>query len=548
MTESQEQTPANEKHSNSFLKGTLILTIGGIVVKVVGLLNWIILSRVLSGEGIGLYQMAFPIYFFALCVSSAGIPTAISIITAEKLALKDFKGAKRVFHISLIALTLTGLFFSIVLFFGADLLIKYQFIHDSRAYYALLALSPAVFFVTLLAIFRGYLQGCQNMTPTAVSQIVEQIVRVITMIVFASWLLPRGLEYAAGGASLGAAPGAVAGLLVLLYYYWQSNKEMKPKMEQQVQVSQQESIIAIIKRITKLALPVSMASIMLPIVMNLDLFIVPARLEVAGYTVEQSTELFGYLTGMAVPLLNLSTILTAALAISLVPAVSESFSLKNMNRIYQQLAAAMRISNLVTIPACVVLWLLAEPISQLVYNAPQASQCVSVISIGVFLLGIHQVTTGVLQGMSHTSIPVINMCIAIVFKVVLNWVLTAMPSLGIQGAAWATVADTGVAAILNMYFLKRYVGFFMDIKSIVKPMVAASAMGGVIYITYDLMMLEFANNALATMLGIGLGGIVYGAVLLMVGGIVEGDMKQIPFIGARMIPILRKLGIFKSVS
>jgi len=123
-----------------------------------------------------------------------------------------------------------------------------------------------------------------------------------------------------------------------------------------------------------------------------------------------------------------------------------------------------------------------------------------------------------------------------------------MPSLGIQGAAWATVADTGVAAILNMYFLKRYVGFFMDIKSIVKPMVAASAMGGVIYITYDLMMLEFANNALATMLGIGLGGIVYGAVLLMVGGIVEGDMKQIPFIGARMIPILRKLGIFKSVS
>ncbi len=547
MTESEEQTPANEKHSNSFLKGTLILTIGGIVVKVVGLLNWIILSRVLSGEGIGLYQMAFPIYFFALCVSSAGIPTAISIITAEKLALKDFKGAKRVFHISLIALTLTGLFFSIVLFFGADLLIKYQFIHDSRAYYSLLALAPAVFFVTILSIFRGYLQGCQNMTPTAVSQIVEQVVRVITMIVFASWLLPRGLEYAAGGASLGAAPGAVAGLLVLLYYYWQSNKEMKPKMEKQVQISQQESIIAIIKRIAKLALPVSMASIMLPIVMNLDLFIVPARLEVAGYTVEQSTELFGYLTGMAVPLLNLSTILTAALAISLVPAVSESFSLKNMNRIYQQLAAAMRISNLVTIPACVVLWLLAEPISQLVYNAPQASQCVSVIAIGVFLLGIHQVTTGVLQGMSHTSIPVINMCIAIVFKVVLNWILTAMPSFGIQGAAWATVADTGVAAILNMYFLKRYVGFFMDIKSIVKPMLAASAMGGVIYITYDLMMLEFANNALATMFAIGFGGIVYGAVLLMVGGIVEGDMKQIPFIGARMIPILRKLGIFKSV-
>ena len=317
MTESREIKPGNEKQSNSFLKGTLILTVGGIVVKVIGFLNWIILSRVLGGEGIGLYQMAFPIYLLALSVSSAGIPIAISIITAEKLALNDFKGATRVFHLSLKVLTITGVFFSLLLYFGAELLIKYQFIHDSRAYYALLALAPAVFFVTILSSFRGYLQGCQIMTPTAISQIVEQLVRVITMLIFASMLLPKGLDYAAGGASLGAAPGAIAGLLVLIYYYWKLNKTSKRKSDEQQEVKVQESAVSIIKRIAKLALPVSLSSIMLPIVANLDLFIVPARLEVAGYTVEQATELFGYLTGMAVPLLNLSTILTAALAISL---------------------------------------------------------------------------------------------------------------------------------------------------------------------------------------------------------------------------------------
>lgn len=546
MTESRERTPGIEKHSNSFLKGTLILTIGGIVVKVIGFLNWIILSRVLGGEGIGLYQMAFPIYLLALSVSSAGIPVAISIITAEKLALNDFKGANRVFHVSLTVLTITGLFFSLLLYFGAEWLIKYQFIHDARAYYALLALAPAVFFVTILSSFRGYLQGCQIMTPTAVSQIVEQLVRVITMLVFASWLLPRGLEYAAGGASLGAAPGAVAGLLVLICYYWKLNKDFKNKIEKQI-VTIQESGMSIIKRIAKLALPVSLASIMLPIVANLDLFIVPARLEVAGYTVEQSTELFGYLTGMAVPLLNLSTILTAALATSLVPAISESFALNDKKRIYEQTSSAMRISNLVTIPGFVALWLLAEPVSRLVYNAPEASHSISILSIGIFLLGIHQVTTGVLQGMGHTAIPVINMGIAIVFKVILNWVLTAMPTLGIKGASWATVADIGIAAVMNIYFVHRYVGFTMDVKDLLKAIIAAAAMGGVIYFTYEKVMIETASYAAATMMGILFGGIVYGAVLLLVGGVSEKDIKQVPMIGPRMAPILRKFGLFKTV-
>ena len=129
------------------------------MVKVIGSLNWIILSRVLGGEGIGLYQMGFPIYLMAITVSSAGVPVAISIITSEKLANKDYRGAKRVFNVSLRVLLLTGLLFSSSLFFGADWLVNNHIIRDSRAYYSIIALAPAVFFVTFLASFRGYLQG-----------------------------------------------------------------------------------------------------------------------------------------------------------------------------------------------------------------------------------------------------------------------------------------------------------------------------------------------------------------------------------------------------
>ena len=176
--------------NNKFLKGTLILAVSSVVVKVIGSLNWIILSRVLGGEGIGLYQMGFPIYLMAITVSSAGIPVAISIITAEKLANKDYRGAKRVFSVSLRLLLISGLVFSSALFFGAGWLIENQYIRDARAYYSIIALAPAVFFVTFLASFRGYLQGWQIMTPTAVSEVVEQLMRVITMLVFADMFLP----------------------------------------------------------------------------------------------------------------------------------------------------------------------------------------------------------------------------------------------------------------------------------------------------------------------------------------------------------------------
>lgn len=527
---------------NQFLKGTLILTVGGMVVKAIGSLNWIFLSRVLGGEGIGLYQLAFPIYLLALSVSSAGIPVAISIITAEKVAKYDYYGAKRVFKLSLTGLTITGLIFSLLLFFGAKWLIAHQFIRDSRAYYALVALSPAIFFVTILSSFRGYLQGWQIMTPTAVSQIVEQLFRVAAMLVFASLFLPMGLEFAAGGASLGAGFGAIAGLSVLVFYYFRYDEKWKRQALRHNNVMK-EPRRSVIRRIATLALPVSLSSIMLPVVANLDLFIVPARLEQAGYTVEQATELFGYLTGMAVPLVNLFTILTAALATSLVPAVAEAYSLGNRASTYQRIAGAIRLTNLVTVPGVVILGLLAEPIASMIYHAPEAGAPIGILSIGVFLLGIHQVTTGVLQGIGRTGIPVANMLAAALVKVMLNWMLTALPSLGIKGAAWATVADIGVAAALNIYFVAKYTGFALDVSSLMKSTIAAAGMGGTIYAAYRIVFEVANSNNYATAAAMLSGALVYALLIVLLGGVKAHDLEKVPVIGERLAKLITSIGL-----
>ena len=537
-----EQKTEAKTNNHKFLKGTLILTISSIVVKVIGSLNWIILSRVMGGEGIGLYQMGFPIYLMAITVSSAGIPVAISIITAEKLAQKDYLGAQRVFHISLRLLLLTGLIFSGALLFGAGWLIDNHLIRDGRAYYSIIALAPAVFFVTFLSSFRGYLQGWQIMTPTAASEIVEQLTRVVTMIFFANMLMPRGLAYAAGGASMGAGVGAFCGLLVLCWFYARLKKQFHNEINNQKVEFAKESSWDVVKRLVRLALPVSMSSLMLPVVANLDLLIVPARLEVAGFNVSEATEMFGYLTGMAVPLINLSTILTASLAISLVPAISESRIMKDQAGIKAKLKTAFSVTSIITIPCTIGLFILAEKIAAMIYNAPNAAPAIQTMSTAIFMLGLHQVSTGILQGLGKTTIPVINMIIAATTKVVLSWVLTAIPELGIKGAAWATVSDIGVAAIMNLFFIYKYTGFSLSIGGVLKPFLASLAMGAAVWGVLLITPSWGAWNILASLI---VAVPIYGISLIALGGLRREEAEELPFIGHRILSLGKKIGFYK---
>lgn len=533
----------NTKSSNSkFLKGTLILTASSIVVKIIGSLNWIILSRVLGGEGIGLYQMGFPIYLMAITVSSAGVPVAISIITSEKLAKKDYRGAKRVFTVSLRLLLLTGLVFSSALFFGADFLINQHIIRDARAYYSIIALAPAVFFVTFLASFRGYLQGWQIMTPTATSEVVEQLTRVITMLVFADLFMPYGLAYAAGGASMGAGVGAICALLVLMWFYRRLKKRLQKEIEEQDTNVPQESAGHIIKRLLRLALPVSLTSLMLPIGANLDLLIVPQRLEVAGFNVRHATELFGYLTGMAVPLVNLATIFTAAMTISLVPSISESKALHNLIAIREKIRIAFRVAMIITFPCFMGLYFFGEKVASLIYNAPKAAGAIETMSIGILFLGMHQISTGILQGLGKTAIPVINMILACIIKVLLSWHFTAIPELGIKGASLATVADFAVAAIINMAFIYKYTGYTFSLTTIICPMIASGIMGCVIYFV---LALTEGLGMWCVLFAMAAAIPTYAIALTAVGGLTRKDLENVPFVGRRVLAIGEHFGMFK---
>jgi stage V sporulation protein B len=314
----------------SFLKGAVILSVAGAISKVLGAIYRIPLARLLGGEGMGLYQMAYPIYTTILSLATAGVPVAISVLVSRK-ETQGFTGdSKKIFRVSLIILSLLGIILTLLVMQSAHFLAE-KVLHQPRAYYPIMAVAPAIFFSGLMSVFRGYFQGHQWMIPTAVSQVVEQLFRVTAVLILAVLLFPRGLQYAAAGATSGAAVGGIAGLLVLgVYYIYFRNRSSSNSILHYSGTTSGE----LAREFVRLAVPVSFGAVVFPLVQVLDAIIVPGRLMAINYSTSQATALYGQLSGMAAVLISLPTIFTISISTSMVrpypkpwPVRTECFSI-----------------------------------------------------------------------------------------------------------------------------------------------------------------------------------------------------------------------------
>ncbi len=527
----------------SFLQGAFILALAGVVTKLFGALYRIPLTWLIGDEGMGLYGMSYPLYNMLLVLSTAGIPVAISKLVSEYMTREDSYNAKRVFSLALLIMVGTGLFFSALLFWGARPLVEYGFLTDPRAYYAVVAIAPAILLVTIMASFRGFFQGLQTMIPTACSQLLEQLVRAGTALLLAYYLVQWGIEYAAAGAAFGAATGALAGLCLLVVWYLRRARAMLGDTSRSLgEVTTSGRIVG---RIFALAIPVSLASLVMPLTQNIDVAIVPARLVAAGYTAQQATALFGQLSQMAMTLINLPTIITIALAMSLVPAISEAYTLQDYPLLRARVASAIRVTVILMLPAFIGLWLLADEIMAFLYGQPEAGVALAGLAGSALFLGLHQTTSGVLQGLGRTDIPVKNLLVGAVAKVILTWNLTY--SLGIQGAALGTVATFLLAAGLNLLAIYRLIGLRLGYReTLVKPGLAILAMALVAGVGHPWLERFLGHPSLATAIIIVLAAAVYVLVLLQVGGVSSRDLEMVPGVGPRLARILQRLRLLRS--
>lgn len=514
---------------NSFIKGAFILGAAGIVVKILGAFFRIPLANLIGDDGMGYYQSAYPIYLLLLVISTAGFPTAIAKIVSEKVALGDRYGAHRVFKVSFIALFFVGIVTSSILFFGAKF-ISHVLIKNPQSYYSMMAIAPALFFVPIMSAFRGYFQGLQNMKPTAISQIIEQFGRVVLGITLAYVLLNRGLEIAAAGATFGATAGAFVGAIMMTFIYFKYRDKDTSTLEQTHDIEKTGDII---KELLSIAIPITIGAAVLPIMQAIDAGIVMRRLQAIGYNEAASNGLYGQLTGMANPLINLPQVLTAALQISLVPAVSHLATKRDKNALYGTIEAGTRIALLIGLPAAVGLVILSKEIMMLLYplqieSAINASTILSILGFGVIFLSLFQTQTGIIQGLGKPFIPVKNLFIGAIIKLILSYVLIGIPTLNVRGAAIATVVGYGIAALLNFIYIMNYTEIKLDyLNVLIKPLISVAIMGIVVKHLYKFMYVYLGNNK-ATIIAVSVGALIYGLMLIITRTLSEEDYELMP--------------------
>ncbi|RCW54683.1 polysaccharide biosynthesis protein [Halanaerobium sp. ST460_2HS_T2] len=531
----------------SFIKGAAILTAAGLAARVMGFGYRVILTRIIGAEGMGLYQMAYPIYTVLLVVSRSGIPVALAKLIADKIAAEKNREAYKIFRVARKMSFLVGLVVSIIMALSAKPLINLLSL-DPRSYYAVLAISPAIFVVSIMASYRGFFQGLQDMVPTAKSQILEQFIRMFTMIGLVVFLVPYGLDYAAAGASFGAVSGASAGLLILLYIY-AKRKENIFSFLQGGHDSVDLSTNNVVKRIVSLGVPITLGALVMPLMSLVDLVFVPNRLQAAGYMVREATALYGMFAAVAMPLVNFPTIITVSLSASLVPSIAEAFTLGKYKLINYRTQTALRLTVLISLPAAVGLFLLAEPLTEIIFAEPGAAVPLRFVAWGVFFIALQQTSTGILNGIGKTSIPARNLMIGAVFNGIINYTLTAIPGIGIRGAALGTTIGFAIAAFLNLYFVKKETSFVINSKTmILKPLFSVLLMGGFVKIFYNLLKnLMTINNLsyayqISTFTTVAAAALFYFVVLLLLREIKYQDLSVIPIFGVRLANLLKKLG------
>lgn len=497
----------------NFLKGALILSIAGAISKIMGAIYRIPLARLIGGEGMGLYQMAYPIYTTILALATAGVPVAISVLVSKNETQGYTGDSKKIFRVSLLILMVFGFLLTLVVMQSAHFIAN-NILKEPRAYYPILAVAPAIFFSGLMSVFRGYFQGHQSMVPTAVSQVVEQLFRVTAVLCLAFLLFPRGLEYAAAGATFGAMVGGVFGLIVLMIYYYRFQRAQKKSGEKLVYTGTRSSDLA--REMIRLAIPVSFGAVVLPLVQMLDAIIVPGRLLAIGYSTPQSTALYGELSGMAAVLIGLPTIFTISIATSLVPAVSEALACNNGSLLNERLNYGLRAGMIISFPCAAGLYILAYQICDLLYATPSAGFPLEPLAFSCIMLAAFQLSSAGLQGIGKPEIAMRNLVITGMFKVIFNYTLTSVPALNIQGAAIGTVLAFTIGSLLNIIYLKKLTGVGYEYGRLLKIALVTTLMAVSAYLSYHFLVGADIKSHLATLLAMCTGVAVYGILLFIV--------------------------------
>lgn len=512
---------------SSIGKNAAILGLAGIIVKIFGAIYRIPMTALIKDVGIGYFQSAYPIYEIMLAISTAGLPVAVSTIVSREIAKENYLNSKKTFKVAFWFMAFLGMLLALLLWIFAKPLVN--FLGNPGSYYSMLALIPAMVFSPPLAAMRGYYQGLELMTSTAISQIIVQGTRVATGLYLCYLLIPYGLEASAGGASAGAGIGAFLGVMYMLLVHKKHRREVSDSLNTNKEKAMNSKVI--LSELIKIAIPISIGAAIMPIMDTIDIRLVMKGLLKAGFSIEEANLRFGWLKGMAQTLISLPQVIGIALGVSMIPVVSKLFTLKNEDKLVNKVSSINKITLFIAFPAMFGLFSLSEPIIRLLYGSTGAeaiegtAKILRILSISIPALMLINVNTSILQAVGKEKIPVINLVIGGVFKIILTYILTQRPDINVYGAAIGTVVSFTITGLLDIYYVKKKIGLKMASKTFIS-VVASALMGGAAYMVWKALSTKISSN-IATLAAVIVGAVIYVAILFGTKTVTKKDLEEI---------------------
>jgi len=445
-----------KQKTSRFYKGALILMLFGFLSKIIGAIYRIPLTSIVGAEGMGIYQMVFPLYSLMLTISSSGLPSSISKLISEYSAKKKFSQVNKILKMSFILLIIFSLFCAFLVCVLSRVVANLQ--GNINAAICYLGIAPAIIFVGLISGFRGYFQGLENMVPSAVSQFVEQVVKMGLGLFFASKLIDYGTNYGVLGAMIGISVSELVALVYLFLKFLFNNKKRKFLLDEgnRFVLTNKETI----KEILSLSFFVSLGGLIMPLTMLIDSAVVINILKNIGYSESVATKLFGLQTGTVGSIINMPVVLSLGISVSILPCVSRCRAKGDFEGCKKFASKSILMTIIFSLPASIGVLTFSEQIIKLLYSRSLtpieidiSSKILELASIGVFYLAMVQVTTGILQGISKFKIPLISLGVGSVVKIILNIILINIKSVNILGAEFSTVICYLVAMLINLSVL-----------------------------------------------------------------------------------------------
>ncbi|WP_062355546.1 stage V sporulation protein B [Bacillus kwashiorkori] len=457
---------------SKFLKGTMILLIAGLFTRILGFINRIVVARMIGEEGVGLYMMAYPTFILVVTLTQFGLPVAISKRVAEAEAIGNTRKVKKILAISLITTLTLSIIFTPLLFFGAPLLAGTVFT-DERTIFPLLAIAPVIPVVAVSSVIRGYFQGKQNMKPAAIQQIIEQVVRIGLIVVLTKYFLPFGIEYAAAAVML----ATIGGETIALFYLLTMFKIKKAFPLRKNFLSSLKNTKSIFRELLNISLPTTGSRMIGSLSWFVEPIVVTHSLAIAGVTTTLATKQYGSLTGFALPLLLLPSFITVALSTSLVPAISEAYSLKKFALVERRIQQALRLCILTGAISVIVIYTLAEPLMQAMYNSSSGAIFIQIMAPFIIFQYLQAPLQATLQALDLAKAAMINSFIGAVVKTATIFILASQPDFGINGVALGFIIGFVLVAFLHYATIMKVIPLTFYARFYVKILIVTIAIG-----------------------------------------------------------------------